>query len=380
MYFLKREVSTGKFIPEIDGLRFIAIFSVVIYHLWGFFSVKLNIDKSSANSIINIVENGDFGVQLFFAISGFVLALPFAKYFLLGENKVDLNVYFKRRITRLEPPYIIVMTVLFFASVYIVKNLSFSDGFQSYVASIFYVHNFVYGIDNLPLLNCVAWSLEIEVQFYILAPLISNIYKEKKENRRIILILLILLFIILNQLYTPPFLSLYNYIQYFLLGFLLVDYYLVGDFTVVRKTLLGSIFWWFFIISIFIFRDSDFESSVLLVIWKIYQLAVLFITYFYSVILKGIGFLRLSLITIIGGMCYSVYLLHYPAISFIGNYLIKLKFTGYHKLDYIIISIIILAFIFLSSILYFIAIEKPCMKKDWHVAFFSRLKNYFTYN
>ncbi len=52
----------------------------------------------------------DLGVKVFFAISGFVLALPFLKYYLgISDKKVQLKSYFIRRLTRLEPPFIITL-------------------------------------------------------------------------------------------------------------------------------------------------------------------------------------------------------------------------------------------------------------------------------
>lgn len=379
MNLLRREVSTGKFIPEIDGLRFIAIFTVVIYHLWGFLSVKLKIEQSD-NIVLKFFENGDFGVQLFFVISGFVLALPFARYYLEGVEKVNLENYFKRRITRLEPPYILIMTLLFFASVYVVKNLSFSEGMKSYLASIFYVHNFIYGINNLPLLNCVAWSLEIEVQFYVLAPLLCKVFSYDRQSRRILLVFLILVFTFLNRFFIPSFLSIYNFIHYFLLGFLLVDFYLDSNPITVRKNLFTSVSWFVFIILLFAFRDSDFNSLASKITWSILQIAILFLAYYMAIILKVIDFVRYNFIAIIGGMCYSIYLLHYPAISFLGNIFIKHNYHNNMVINLLLISAFIIIILLIISILFFVLIEKPCMKKNWHHLFFRKVKNYFLYN
>ena len=44
-----------------------------------------------------------FGVDMFFMISGFVLALPFATRYLAHGPRVSLRSYFLRRLTRLEP-------------------------------------------------------------------------------------------------------------------------------------------------------------------------------------------------------------------------------------------------------------------------------------
>ena len=124
---LSRITTSGNFIPEIDGLRFVAIVSVVLFHLFGFIENK---DESIYNNtynfdfIANFLKNGNFGVQLFFVLSGFILGLPFAKHYLKDSNKVSIKSYFFRRISRLEPPYIIVMFLLFIGNTFIIKNLS----------------------------------------------------------------------------------------------------------------------------------------------------------------------------------------------------------------------------------------------------------------
>jgi len=225
----KRITSTGSFIPEIDGLRFIAIISVVLMHISTFINVK---DLNKYSDIIdysclkNIIAHGHFGVQLFFVISGFILGLPFAKYFIANEKKVNIKNYFLRRLTRLEPPYILIMTILLFSLVFFSKSIDFNNGIKSYFASIIYSHNFIYGIGVFPKLNDVAWSLEIEVQFYTMAPIMAYIFSIKSPSlRRLIFVLIGLFSLFLANFISLPFISLINYLAYFIIGFLLADLY-----------------------------------------------------------------------------------------------------------------------------------------------------------
>ena len=98
----KRTTTANNFIPEIDGLRFLAIITVLLYHLNTVFSKEMGLGLPNA-----LVEMGgaktnfslawwwvrlDLGVKVFFAISGFVLALPFLKYYLgITDRKVQLK-------------------------------------------------------------------------------------------------------------------------------------------------------------------------------------------------------------------------------------------------------------------------------------------------
>src|SRR5690349_18716626 len=85
---LSRVTSSGELIPEIDGFRFLAISSVIAFHLmvnymsWSGRSTVMQSPEQwlvvgERSWILLPAFCGFFGVQLFFVISGFVLALPF---------------------------------------------------------------------------------------------------------------------------------------------------------------------------------------------------------------------------------------------------------------------------------------------------------------
>lgn len=104
---LRRITTSGKYIPEIDGLRFVAILSVVLFHVPG----QIPLGGPHTGLFWYVISNGKRGVELFFVISGFILAFPFASNILRGSKSVSLGSYFLRRVTRLEPPYIIAILV-----------------------------------------------------------------------------------------------------------------------------------------------------------------------------------------------------------------------------------------------------------------------------
>ncbi len=78
----QRKTSSNNFIPEIDGLRFFAIITVVIFHLNTAIAKELGIELSEAmgrlgggNNLFSWawwIVRMDLGVKVFFAISGFV--------------------------------------------------------------------------------------------------------------------------------------------------------------------------------------------------------------------------------------------------------------------------------------------------------------------
>src|SRR5207244_520732 len=80
---ISRETTSGRFIPEMDGLRFVAISMVILFHLNGYLAAKSGASLApGAHSgwLAQVALVGFRGVELFFVISGFILGLPFAAH------------------------------------------------------------------------------------------------------------------------------------------------------------------------------------------------------------------------------------------------------------------------------------------------------------
>jgi peptidoglycan/LPS O-acetylase OafA/YrhL len=183
MLQFRRITTQHRFIPQIDGLRFVAIASVVFFHIYS------ALERGAIHP--PFVMDSDLskrGVELFFAISGFILGIPFASYRLLNAPKVSLKRYFLRRLTRLEPPYFLSFP-LWAAMQWVVFRRPFSDMAPHLLANCFYMHNLIFGA--FPgAVNSVSWSLEVEVQFYTLVPVLSLLFCISNTRLRRVLILL----------------------------------------------------------------------------------------------------------------------------------------------------------------------------------------------
>jgi peptidoglycan/LPS O-acetylase OafA/YrhL len=220
-----RVTTTGRHIRELDGLRFIAISTVFVQHAFHVASTRWS---GVPDLPIQIVQDILFGVELFFLISGFILALPFASHHLTNERPVSLRAYYWRRVTRLEPPYLLSLLAISLILVFY-WGQSASALLPHFAASAFYIHNIGYGYFSA--INPVAWSLEIEVQFYILAPALACVFwiRRRLLRRGIIIICTIALLqcfkLMLHSGLNMPF-TLFGFLPYFLMGFLLADVYL----------------------------------------------------------------------------------------------------------------------------------------------------------
>lgn len=374
----KRITSSGKFIPEIDGLRFIAIASVVLMHVSIYIILKDQTnyeDVFDFNFLGKILHHAMLGVPIFFTISGFVLGLPFSKFHIDNGKPINLKAYFIKRLTRLEPPYIIALTILFFGYVVFFKIIPFDTGLKSYLASLIYSHNLIYsGNHPFPLLNPNFWSLEIEIQFYILAPVLAYIFYTKSISiRRSSLIIAAVFFSIINVYYTLPFLNIVKFFQYFFVGLLLADLYVFKS-VIFPKTKLDGLIGFFFFLFIWFFETEDFMSNIGKSVWEVARLISIFFLFYYVIFHKALKFLSYPFITNIGGMCYSIYMLHSPIIYVFGKYVVNVTFSKYSIVNFSIYLTLLSSIILFISAIFFQLIERPCMERDWYKKIFTQLK------
>lgn len=354
---LRRVTAGSKFIPQIDGLRFIAILLVLIDHTSN--EGRRLVNPGWVLSQVYIRPLGIRGVDLFFTLSGFVLALPHARHYLQQARPVDLGAYFRRRFTRLEPPFVIAMTgrlILFLAF----GSASIGVILPHFLAGLFYLHSIIYGIPSL--VNLPSWSLEIEVQFYLVAPLLALIFRIGPTwVRRAVIICLIFATAFLSQ--TPAFanssrisLSLLGNLHFFLAGFLVCDLYVLRD-ALKERSWLWDIAAITFPLAVW--SLTDYFWITLPVANTLLCLAALF-----GRVLPR--FFALSFISIVGGMCYSIYLTHNSVFSGVHALLVRAPFLLAHPMAFnTAMFASALGAALVTGTIFFVLIERPCMDPAW---------------
>ncbi len=370
---LSRKTSSNSFIPEIDGLRFFAIITVVLFHLNTALSKEVGIGLSGAFEAMGGEKNlfsmawwwvrWDLGVKVFFAISGFVLALPFLRYYLGSSNKkVDIKAYFIRRLIRLEPPFIISLLVFYLVHVIILHKEWFSY-LKHLAAGLIYGHVFIYGEANP--INPVSWSLETEAQFYLIVPLLFTlIFRWDRNWMRVIVFASLIGISILakheliwNAHWNRSILSYFvNFSVGIIVAWLFVNY---NDWIKSKNI-------WFDFLGILsmmlMFYFYKPQYKYLQIFGFNVAICIFMIAAFKGEYLNWV--LTRSWIYLIGGMCYSIYLLHYALLHLTVIFTKKIWIVkwnyNYNLIIQIIVNIII---IFIISICYFILFEKPFMQK-----------------
>jgi peptidoglycan/LPS O-acetylase OafA/YrhL len=225
-----RITSGGRIIPEVEGLRFIAITTVFLFHLSGHL-MKRELPRFDhgpfEHGLIAVLVRLGIAVPLFFTISAFILGLRFARQHILDGPPVSLSAYYLRRLTRLEPTYLISLVLVLPFSIVLVGGLHHIGLLLPHLlASATYTHGAVFGTRSI--INGVTWSLEVEIQFYILAPLLALLYKLRGAALRYVVYIGMVAVALCWQHFHAAdvyLLFLPSYLQFFIAGFFLADLY-----------------------------------------------------------------------------------------------------------------------------------------------------------
>jgi peptidoglycan/LPS O-acetylase OafA/YrhL len=216
-----------------------------------------------------------------------------------------------------------------------------------------YVHN----LTKLKSVNFVTWSLEVEVQFYIPAPLLGCLYAIcSAVTRRGMIVAFILVSMYVYTL-TPHRASrnLPGQLQFFMVGFLVAD--------IRAGSTKSSIQYWWDAISVgawylIVVLPSRVSNLVLPVLILLACLSA-----FNGPITRRV--LRTRWIALTGGMCYSFYLMHMLVISTVFKVSQRWIIPNDFTLSAVIQIAVLGPCVYLFCTAYYITIERPCMDPIW---------------
>lgn len=264
-------------------------------------------------------------VSLFFVLSGFVIALPYIQEKRDFKNISKILQFFKHRFFRLYPLFILaaicaVIFILGFSS-RTFKELIFSwTTIGSFSSSYFF-----------PSINPVFWSLMLEVQMSLIFPIIIIF------SRRIPIVFLFGPFVILAYFvqffgwqipfenpHTSPFRdTIFGHLDEFCLGIFMAYLAVKKNFSLSKKWIFPAIFvifLWIFIADSWRygqFFGLDFQPEIWLVAARnIFLMSAWFLLIFATFSVQKIP----KFLSLIGAMCYSLYLWHMFVEMFFKKY------------------------------------------------------------
>ena len=152
-------MSKMQYRPEIDGIRAIAVLSVVVFH-----------------SDLGLLKGGFLGVDLFFVISGYLITRILIND--LESDSFSIIAFYEGRIRRILPALFVTLALCFIAAWYLMSPIHMEGFSRSLVAVATFSSNILFWQESgyfdtaselRPLLH--TWSLAVEEQFYIFFPL-----------------------------------------------------------------------------------------------------------------------------------------------------------------------------------------------------------------
>lgn len=352
--WLQRPSTGDAFLPVVDGWRFVAIVSVVLYHLNDYLVTKTG-RRGEDDWLSQLLQHGSLGVPLFFTLSGFIIARPF-----LAGTAPSVRRYFMRRLRRLEPPYLINLVLIYFLLV-LVLGQDAGELFPHLLASAAYMHHVIFG--GASKINFVAWSLEVEFQFYVLAPLLfAALGPWGTVPRRLALAALVLLGGWANQSESLgrswAGLTLLRYGGFFAAGVLAADVFVrTWGQRVDRQSLSG---------------DAWVLAGLALVVLSVSRPNIFALWLPVSVLMILLGsfcsrwtstLLSLRPVYLIGGMCYTLYLYHFYVISAAGRWVLPwLSADRPLWLNLVTLIVCVVPLILAAGAVLFVCIERPFMR------------------
>lgn len=156
----KAETAKATYRPDIDGLRAIAILSVLLYHAG-----------------VPWLPGGFTGVDIFFVISGYLIGGHIFSE--IREGQFSFARFYQRRVKRILPAFYVVLCFTLAASLFLLSPVELVDCSKSAIAAVLsasnvyflrYSNYFQQSSALNPLL--MTWSLAVEEQFYLVIPLL----------------------------------------------------------------------------------------------------------------------------------------------------------------------------------------------------------------
>ncbi len=304
------------------------------------------------------------GVPIFFFISGFLISKSY-------ESSPNIGKYAKNRILRIYPALIIVVLIniiLVWATGYFDPlNINFLSVLKLFLAKStflqFYNPDFMRGFGD-GVLNGSLWTICVELQFYIITPILYLIFGKNRHISNSTLLFLICFFILINrilyglapqasnEIWWKLFrVSFAPWIYMFLVGILAQrNFNLIS--TYIRKFWFPAIFVIYCFIAYFsklygLRIGNDISPVLFFLLISVVLSASYYKPYFFNNILKG------------NDISYGVYIWHMPILNLFLFYGIRSEY--WHAISSIMITYII-------AIISWMYIEKPSLKlKDYSI-------------
>lgn len=283
-----------KQLGSINLLRFLAAFSVMMYH-YTFMFYERGMSYMDLTVLRSVFHYGYLGVDLFFIISGFVIAL--------SADGRDAREFVVSRVVRLYPMLWICSSVTFLFFISLGQYHYAEVGVLKYLANLTMVPTLL----GSSIIDGSYWSLAVELKFYafVFLILIMGVFR---YLRNITILLSVIVFV-----YTYYFAMPFNWISYFLAGILFYSVYKNKSKIIkVVPELISLILLMLVSMHYAVSRAPDLSAGygVYFDPLTIAIYIATFYTLFLLIAVNKLTFDNTKLLAVLGAITYPVYLLH----------------------------------------------------------------------
>jgi len=165
-----------KYADAADFLRVFSTLFIAWFHIWqqSWLNPAFTFGGTTLN-LRNQVATGYLLVDLMLLISGFLLYLPYA-----GRRECGVREFYTRRALRILPCYWFCLAVMLFAFALPQGQYHSPEAmWRDVLSHLTFTHNFAYDTYVATKLNVVLWTLAVEVQFYLIFPLLGRAFRKQ---------------------------------------------------------------------------------------------------------------------------------------------------------------------------------------------------------
>lgn len=176
-------------VDVLDGVRALAILCVFWFHLWQQswlmpylrmpnWLIQLGLPR--VVSFDFIPRSGFLFVDLLLLLSAFCLFLPHARTVFYGEPVQSVAQFYKKRLVRIVPPYYLSVLAIFF--LFALPGGAYASAQEACVdlfSTLTFTQTFVPRVLLATRINGVLWTAAVEMQFYVLFPLLARCFRKR---------------------------------------------------------------------------------------------------------------------------------------------------------------------------------------------------------
>ncbi|MDE7904202.1 acyltransferase family protein [Enterobacter cloacae] len=345
-----------RYLSRLDHLRFFAAVMVIFYHCRG--SVKYDGGVSGINDIVKLwITGGNTGVSLFLVLSGFLFCIISDA----GNKHISYGNFFKNRVLRIAP----MVVLLCFIAISVNRGASTPMDVLRIITLQLNTGNPSTGWGNEFYPIGQLWTVAVEFQFYLIFPFLSTFMKNDgiKTMIGIIVVMLMVKFSLVTfsgpGMYWTFYHTIIGRLDQFIVGMIAGYLYLkrdsisIGSSAILIFTALIGLTGVLYLNKLNSASFTNISFTVEAVLWAA-------VIYSYSTVKVDINGNIDRILSFLGGLSFSMYLLHLPVYYVLQRKGLVIDPLPTHHL--LKVALITLPITIAASFITYSYIEKPFLK------------------